>query len=117
MLGAGVGGGLRFVLGSLILARTGPGFPWHTLVVNLLGAFALGLLVGLNAEYRLVSEPVHIMLAVGVLGGFTTFSTLSYESIDLIQKGMVVQGLVNVFGSSVAGLAAVALGMLAGRAA
>jgi CrcB protein len=59
---------------------------------------------------------MRLLLGVGVLGGFTTFSTLSYESIALAERGLLLQGAANMFGSALLGLAAVVLGMVVGRA-
>jgi fluoride exporter len=116
VVGAGIGGGLRYVLGGWIADRWGASFPWHTMVINVGGAFLLGVLMALSVERGLVSPSMRLLLGVGVLGGFTTFSTLSYESVALMQQGLVTQGVANMFGSAVLGLAAVVLGLLAGRA-
>ncbi len=115
MVGAGLGGGLRYALGAWMVQRWGSSFPWHTLLINVTGSFLLGLLMAVSAERGLVSPSLRIFLGVGILGGFTTFSTLSFESLDLMQRGLVGQGAANLFGSAVLGLAAAALGMMAGR--
>jgi len=116
VVGAGIGGGLRFVLGSWMAGRWGTAFPWHTLVINVSGAFLLGVLMALSFERSLLTSSVRLFLGAGVLGGFTTFSTLSYESVALFEQGFVTQGVVNMFGSGVAGLVAAAAGLLTGRA-
>lgn len=116
MLGAAVGGGARYVLGGWIAERWGASFPWHTLAINLVGAFLLGMLMALSAERSLIAPQLRLFIGVGILGGFTTFSTLSYESIALIEQGMFVQGATNMFGSAVLGLGAVLAGLLVGRA-
>jgi CrcB protein len=113
--GAGIGGGLRYVLGGWIAERWGASFPWGTFVVNISGAFLLGLLMTLSVERSLVPPAWRLFLGVGILGGYTTFSTLSYESIALMQRGLVMQGALNMFGSALAGLAAVFAGILVGR--
>jgi fluoride exporter len=114
--GGAIGASLRWWLGGLMAERFGPAFPWHTLVVNVSGAFLLGLLMALSAERGVITPAWRIFAGVGVLGGYTTFSTLSYESIRLIEQGSVSQGLGNMFGSGIAGLIAVAAGLVLGRA-
>ena len=116
VIGAGIGGGLRYVLGGWIAERWGASFPWHTLVINVGGAFLLGLLMALSVERSLVPSSARLFLGVGILGGFTTFSTLSYESIALVERGLFVQGAANLLGSAVLGVAAVVAGLFIGRA-
>jgi CrcB protein len=116
MIGAGIGGGLRYVIGGWAADRWGSSFPWHTFVINIAGAFLLGLLMVLSAERGLVSAEWRLFLGVGLLGGFTTFSTLSYESVALMQSGLYVQGLLNMFGSAFVGLVAAVAGIVVGRA-
>ena len=116
VIGAGIGGGLRYVIGGWIAERWGASFPWHTLAINVSGAFLLGLLMALSAEREIGSTSMQLFLGVGVLGGFTTFSTLSYESVSLIERGLLVQGAANMFGSGVLGIAAAMAGLALGRA-
>lgn len=113
--GAGIGGGLRYALGGWIADRWGASFPWGTFVVNISGAFLLGVVMTLSVERSLLPPAWRLFLGVGILGGYTTFSTLSYESIALMQRGLVLQGALNMFGSALAGLAAVFAGLLVGR--
>lgn len=90
---------------------------WGTFLVNVTGALALGLLVGLT-EVRVSLDPVlRTGLAVGVLGGYTTFSTLMYESAREIENRAVLQSTLNLGGSVAVGLLAVALGLALGRSA
>lgn len=116
VLGAGIGGGLRYVLGTWITQRWGDAFPWHTLAINVGGAFLLGLLMAISVERGAGSPSLRLLLGVGVLGGFTTFSTLSYESMALVERGLVLQGAANMFGSGVLGLVAAIAGLALGRA-
>jgi len=115
MLGAALGGGMRYALGTWIVQRWNSFFPWHTLAINVAGAFLLGLLMALAAHRGVVTPEMRLFLGVGVLGGFTTFSALSYETVVLLERGMVMQGIANMVGSMVLGIAAVLLGMLVGR--
>jgi CrcB protein len=115
MAGAGLGGGLRYALGGWVAQRWGAAFPWNTLAVNLSGSFLLGLLVALSLERDLVSPPLRLFLGVGLLGGYTTFSTLAWESLALIQQGCLLQGAANLLGSPLLGLAAAVAGLVLGR--
>jgi CrcB protein len=85
------------------------------LVVNVSGAFALGVLMALSLERGAPGPGWRLFLGVGVLGGYTTFSTLSYESMRLVEQGFVLQGVGNMFGSGLAGLVAVVAGLALGR--
>ena len=114
--GGAIGASARWWLGGLLAERFGGAFPWHTLVVNVTGAFLLGVLMALSAERGVIGNDWRLFAGVGVLGGYTTFSTLSYESIRLVEQGLVLQGLGNMFGSGAAGLVAVVAGLVLGRA-
>ena len=85
------------------------------MVINVGGSFLLGLLMALSVDRGIVSAEMRLLLGVGVLGGFTTFSTLSYETVALFEQGLRAQGLFNMFGSAVLGIAAAVAGLLAGR--
>jgi CrcB protein len=114
-LGGALGAGARFVLGGWLTDRWGVGFPWHTFAINVGGAFLLGLLMSLSLERGAVSPSWRLFLGTGLLGGFTTFSTLSYESLALMAEGSTMRGFANMFGSGAAGLVAAWLGFVAGR--
>jgi fluoride exporter len=113
--GGAIGATLRWGIGTWIVGRTGPGFPWHTMLINVAGAFLIGVLMALSIERGAISGDWRLFLGTGVLGGFTTFSTLSYESIALMQSGLWTAGLANMFGSGALGLAAAWLGIVVGR--
>jgi fluoride exporter len=99
----GVGAVARFLLDGAVTARAGSGFPWGTLAVNLSGAFALGLLVG-------VADDTYRLLGTGLLGAYTTFSTWMLESHRLGEDGRLRVGALNFALSLAAGIAAVWLG-------
>ena len=86
MLGGALGAGARHLVGSFTLARFGPGFPWGTLSVNLAGGLLMGLLAGWLVRAG-GSEATRLFFAVGVLGGFTTFSAFSLELGLMVQRG------------------------------
>src|SRR5436309_16066147 len=99
LLGGGVGALARYVLGTAIAARIGGRLPLGTLVINVSGSFLMGLLMTLLTE-RLQPHPnVRLLLIVGFLGGYTTFSSFEYETFRAMQDGGNWIGLVNVVGS------------------
>lgn len=89
MLGGAAGAGLRYEVGRLTLRHFGPGFPWGTLTVNLAGGLAMGLLVGGLMGVGMTSRPAWLLLGVGVLGGFTTFSSFSFDLFAMIERGQL----------------------------
>ncbi len=89
MLGGAAGAGLRYEVGRLTLRHFGPGFPWGTLAVNLVGGLAMGLLVGALSGIGMTSRPAWLLLGVGVLGGFTTFSSFSFDLFAMIERGHI----------------------------
>ena len=86
MIGGAVGAGLRYGFGSAISARFGSGFPYGTLAVNLIGGLLMGVLAGVIAKGG-AGENARLLLGVGVLGGFTTFSAFSLDCWGLIERG------------------------------
>ena len=110
LVGAGsfVGGALRYMV-SLLMKYSG-GFPWATFTVNLLGCLAIGVLWGLLNRFSSVSQQLVLFLNVGFCGGFTTFSTFSKESLQLMQSSNWTCLALYVAGSVVLGLMLVAAG-------
>lgn len=91
-LGGGLGAVARWGAGRLVHARVESAYPWHTLLVNVLGSFLLGVLAGFAAE-RDVSQRMRLFLAVGVLGGFTTYSSFNLETTLLYdERGALAAG-------------------------
>ena len=111
----GAGGALARYALELIALRLGFSSQIGILAVNVSGSFALGLLLSLWLAKTSYPPGLQLLLAVGFLGSFTTFSTLMWESFRLAQNDSVLMALLNLSGSVAAGLAAVALGFLAGR--
>ncbi len=107
-LGGGAGAWLRFVAGRLI---GNAGFPWATLSVNVLGSFAMGLLAGWLARSGSIGESWRLLLGVGVLGGFTTFSAFSLEMAELIQRGALAQAGFYAAASVAGGIAGLYIGL------
>ena len=112
-LGGAVGSAARYLMSGWMLARLGATFPYGTLAVNLLGSFALALLMRVGVETTLLAPNVRFALTAGVMGGFTTYSTFSYETMQLLQGGATVLALGNVVATLVGGLVACALGWFA----
>jgi CrcB protein len=87
MLGGAIGAAFRYQVGRAALGAMGPGFPWGTLVVNLLGGLLMGVLAGIVISDGPADRPLWMFLGVGVLGGFTTFSAFSLDAFALLERG------------------------------
>lgn len=100
LLYIGIFGGLgcvaRFLLSGWTYALAGRGLPYGTLTVNILGSFLLGLLMTFGLRSTLLSPELRIGLTVGFMGGFTTFSTFSYETMKLMEEGSLWQAGANI---------------------
>lgn len=109
--GGALGSVLRYLISDSLDRRAA---PWGTVLVNLLGSLALGMLVGWFAG-RGTDSVIRIAIGVGLLGGFTTFSSWAVETIALWDAGRYVSAVANVGVSVVAGLAVAAIGLAIGR--
>jgi CrcB protein len=109
-LGGAAGSGARYLLAGWVQRLASAGFPAGTLAVNLLGSFALGLLMPLGLRTDLLGPSVRLALTTGLLGGFTTYSTFSYETMSLLQEGAWAGALLNILATLVGCLAASFLG-------
>jgi CrcB protein len=116
MLGGAAGSLLRYVVGTAILTRAAWRFPVGTVLINITGSFTIGLLMTLFTERVSLHPNWRLLLVVGFLGGYTTFSSFEWETLTLVHAGSRWLGLVNAAGSVVFGYLAVWLGAaLAGR--
>ena len=115
-VGGFVGAIARYLVDGWVTARTGAVFPWGTLAVNLTGSFVLGLLFALAIERGVLPADIRAPILIGVIGAYTTFSTLALESWRLIEDGSYVLGAANLVGSVVLGIIAVVGGLVLGRA-
>jgi CrcB protein len=102
-LGGVVGAPARYTLDRLVQGRTRGAFPWGTLTVNLLGSVILGALLGAGAPHGL-----QVLIGTGVCGALTTFSTLGYETVRLLEDGSPYRAGLNAVGSLVLGVLAAA---------
>ena len=106
----------RYLVDGFVTNRTGGAFPWGTLVVNATGSFVLGLLFAMTAERAILPAGIRGPVMIGFIGAYTTFSTYMLESWGLIESGSYAPAIANLGGSMLIGLAAVAAGLVIGRA-
>ena len=116
-LGAGIGGALRHGVNVGATKLFGLGFPYGTLIVNVVGSFAMGLLAGFFAYRAGIPQHVRLFLTTGILGGFTTFSTFSLDAALLIERHAFGMAAGYLIGSVAAGLAALFFGLAVFRSA
>ncbi|MHB8875773.1 MAG: fluoride efflux transporter CrcB [Myxococcaceae bacterium] len=114
-LGGAVGTGARYLLSGWTLRVLGPAFPYGTLAVNVLGSFLLAVLMVVGLHSTALSPTMRLVLTTGVMGGFTTYSTFSYESMRYFQDGAWLIGALNIGVTVLACLAACLLGWSGGR--
>jgi CrcB protein len=117
MLGGALGAGARYLVSSAFLHAAGPSFPWGTLAINLIGGLLMGLLFGVLTRTSNGSEQARLLLGVGVLGGFTTFSAFGLETWLMIERGQTTIGLAYVAASVVGAVALTGLGVMLARSA
>ena len=114
-IGGAIGAVLRFTLSNSVYALLGRGFPWGTLVVNVFGSLLMGLLYVFFVERMSVSVEIRSLILIGLLGAFTTFSTFSIETLNLIESGDLIPAGINMFVSVFCCVAACWLGLMLGR--
>ena len=113
--GAILGANARYWLSDWATRKWGAAFPYGTLLVNLTGSLLLGLFLTLALERLNLDPRWRLLIATGFLGAYTTFSTYTYESISLLLKGQWLPSLLNLLGSTLLGLIAVAVGIFIGK--
>ena len=114
-IGAALGANARYLVGVWAGGRLGAGFPYGTLLVNVGGSFVLGFLLTLGAGRVRLSPEARLLLAVGFLGSFTTFSSYAVESMNLWRDAGAWRGLLNVVANNLAGLLAAIFGAALAR--
>jgi fluoride exporter len=110
-LGAGIGGAMRHGVNSLTLRLLGPGLPYGTFAVNVIGSFAIGVLAGWFAFRGEASQGMRLFLTTGILGGFTTFSAFSLDAALLYERGALGTFAAYVAGSVLVSLFALFAGL------
>lgn len=114
-VGSAAGGVLRYLLGGVIQRAAGGTFPVGTLLVNLTGSCLLGFLYRYSADSAAITPEIRALLTIGLCGGYTTFSSFSYEAIRLLEDGQPGRALLYIGSSVGLCLAGTALGIIAGR--
>lgn len=109
MSGGAIGAALRYGANSAIPTSAATGWPWATLVVNIVGGFLMGLLVALGSRFGL-ADGWRLFLGVGVLGGFTTFSAFTLEMVTMLEGGRAATAALYAGTSIIGALVALALG-------
>lgn len=110
--GGGIGALIRHFLNLAVTHVAGTGFPWGIFLINVLGSALMGVLVSLFAHVGEVPQPVKAFLTVGILGGFTTFSTFSLDTMALIERGQLGLAALYAIGSVVVSVGALYGGMM-----
>jgi len=115
LVGGGTGALARYVAASAIMTRFGGKFPLGTLVINVTGSFLIGFLMTLLTERYQLDPQWRLLLVVGFLGGYTTFSSFEWETFTAVRDGALWTGMLNIVSSVVAGYMAVWLGVMLAR--
>ena len=114
-LGGAIGTGLRYITSGLAARWLGADFPYGTLIVNIVGSFLIGLIQQVGTTSLLIPDTTRLFLTVGIMGGLTTYSSFSYETIRLAQMGAWGQAWINVLVTTAVCLGVCFLGIAAGR--
>ncbi|MBB4841095.1 CrcB protein [Sphingomonas kyeonggiensis] len=111
MLGGAFGSAARYLTGKLTLGWFGPDYPWGTLAVNLIGGFLMGMLAGTLAKIGQGGEQWRLLIGVGLLGGYTTFSAFTLDLMNMIERGDYGMGLGYILASVVGSALALFAGL------
>ncbi len=114
-IGAVLGANTRYWISIWAAQKWGIAFPYGTFLVNLSGSLLIGFLLAVTTEHLVIDPRWRLFFTVGFCGAYTTFSTYTYDSFQMIERGQWLLGLVYAFGSTITGLIAVGLGMLLGK--
>jgi CrcB protein len=116
-LGAAIGANARFWLGQVVADRLGTAFPYGTLIINVSGSILIGFIMTVLSDRLLVDSHWRLFIVVGLLGGYTTFSSFSYETLALMQSGRWLPALAYISGSLLFCVAGCYIGVVAAQAA
>lgn len=114
-LGGGIGAAARYWLSGIVYQKMNTDFPYGTLAVNAIGCLLIGILMTAMEERFLAQPSLRVFLTIGILGGFTTFSSFSFETIALLRDGEILYALVNIFTSLFVCLFGTWVGMQIGK--
>ena len=114
-LGGAIGSVLRYLTSVLAAHWLGEQFPYGTLIVNLVGSFAIGLVHQLASDTLLIPDNLRLFLTTGIMGGLTTYSAFSYETARLMETGAWTQAWINITITTTVAIGLCLLGMAAGR--
>ncbi len=114
-IGGGIGAVMRYWLSAFVPRHVESVFPYGILLVNVIGCFLIGVLMSWSEERFVIDPAIRIFLAIGILGGFTTFSTFSYETIALLRDAEYLLAGSYVAGSVIFGLSATYVGAVLGK--
>lgn len=114
--GAVLGANARYWISDWAAQKFGANFPYGTFIINFTGSLLIGFFLTLATERLMIDARWRLLIAVGFLGAYTTFSTYAYESFNLLGNGQWLTGLINLFGSTILGVLAVGLGVYLGKA-
>lgn len=114
-LGGGIGAAARYWLSGIVYQKMNTDFPYGTLTVNAIGCLLIGILMTAMEERFLAQPSLRVFLTIGILGGFTTFSSFSFETIALLRDGEILYALVNIFTSLFVCLFGTWVGMQIGK--
>lgn len=114
-MGGFIGSALRYWMSLIAYRFLGQDFPYGTLFVNTLGCLFIGFVMALSEDRFIFQPNLRLFLTIGVLGGFTTFSTFSYETVSLLREGSYFLGTTNILLSIFLCLAATAIGGVVGK--
>lgn len=109
-IGGGLGSSFRFLISKYLNASSL--IPYGTLLVNILGSLILGIILGWALKSNSLNSPINLLIAVGFCGGFTTFSTFSFENYSMIKSGDYLSFSIYFFGSIILGILAILAGVL-----
>ena len=109
--GGAVGSLARYAVASMVQSAAWPGFPWGIFVVNITGGFVMGVIVELGALKLNYTPELRAFLTVGILGGYTTFSTFSLDSVLLIERGQYASAAAYMAGSAILSVVALFAGL------
>ncbi|MGH7306458.1 MAG: fluoride efflux transporter CrcB [Candidatus Rokuibacteriota bacterium] len=114
-LGGAIGTGLRYLASGLAARWLGGDFPYGTLLVNVVGSFLIGVIQQIGTTTSLIPDTTRLFLTVGIMGGLTTYSSFSHETVRLVQTGAWGQAWVNVLVTTAVCLGVCFLGIATGR--